>query len=161
MWLMYIFNWCIFKYICFYVFFLLQVMHKPRTNVVLSRTIRSSSSPSRHFYLHKPSHCISRMRSLSLRITKSYISLPLTPPFTFLFWRDKMITHALPWPTRHPLQPISSSNCRSKRHALFFNLVLECISRAHAIRLLSSHAFSPDKKNQQHGAYEREVRLKK
>lgn len=136
--------------------FCFNIIHKPRTNLVLSRAIRSSS-PSRHFYLHKPSHCISRMRSLSLRITKSYVSLPLAPPFTFLFWRDKMITHVLPWPTRHPLQLISSSNCRSKRHALFFNLVLECISRAHAIRLLrdvllSSHVFSPDKKNQQHDA---------
>lgn len=116
---------------------------------MLSRAIRSSSSPSRgDFRLHKPSHCISRMQSLSLRITKSYISLPLTPPFTFLFWRWLRT-----WPTRHPLRLIGHSNCRSKRHGLFFNLVLECIARAHATRLLLYYlvklSFAPDKKNWQ------------
>lgn len=89
----------------FYSFFLrvahvlLAFQRGPRTNafVTIRSSSSSSSSPSwRHFHLRQPSRRISRMRSLSLRITGPRFSLfffsicsSFHLPFVFSRWDDR------------------------------------------------------------------------
>ena len=77
-----------------YVFLLLQVRRIKTLQEAFKsdQVIITIPLAGRHFHLHQPSHYISRMRSLPLRITEPYVSLSLllSPSFSEEIKRPRM-----------------------------------------------------------------------